>query len=233
MWIKRGTKRELTVPPAQTPSCRPQPWILSWPRSWKFRRPQAILRAYQDVEDDLRRRLEAAGVKSVEPNRLTATQLAGLAADKGVITEQSEESVRGLGVLRNLAAHGQREVTPAQALDYLAMVDGVLYIPATRARAELIAMPVSLGWRFAPAEIHERRTSRQRHTCLRPWKRGSATQASAASTRFMRLTDSRGVAGGIRTTTGAANLLVPRSSGSRTSLCARSNRVKAPHAGVG
>lgn len=44
-----------------------------------------------------------------------------------MITSSTAEAVEGIAVLRNLSAHGRAsELTEDRALDYLALVDGVL-----------------------------------------------------------------------------------------------------------
>jgi hypothetical protein len=84
----------------------------------------AVLEAFGRVEQDLRARLEVAGRK---PSAVGAVALARVAKEAGLITAQSAEAVEGAAILRNLAAHRPEEVTPAIALDYLALVDGVLF----------------------------------------------------------------------------------------------------------
>jgi hypothetical protein len=88
---------------------------------------EAILRALDIMSGDLRRRLTADGYDGDDLETLTATQLATCAASRAVISEPSAEAVRALDVLRTLAARGGGHITPAQALDFLALTDRVLY----------------------------------------------------------------------------------------------------------
>ena len=84
----------------------------------------AVLAAFAEVEKALRRRLHDAGLPDIETSSMGRV-LEGAVAE-GAISTQSAESVRGLSVLRNMAAHG-RDVTPDEALEYLAMSDGAIY----------------------------------------------------------------------------------------------------------
>jgi hypothetical protein len=60
------------------------------------------------------------GVEDSQFAKLNANQIAALAAQRGVITEQSAEAVRALTVLRNLVAHGRATTLgPAEAADFL------------------------------------------------------------------------------------------------------------------
>lgn len=86
----------------------------------------SILRTHQRLEEDLRRRLQAEGVESVD-NR-SAIQLVGLGVSKGIFAESAAEAVRGVSVLRNLAAHGRgAEVTAGEAAEYVALVEATLF----------------------------------------------------------------------------------------------------------
>jgi hypothetical protein len=44
-----------------------------------------------------------------------------------MITPEALEAVEGVAVLRNLAAHNPREASEQQALEYLALIDAVLF----------------------------------------------------------------------------------------------------------
>jgi len=58
-----------------------------------------------------------------------AVGLARLAVRHERITPGTVSAVEGLSVLRNLAAHGSaREITAAQADEYLVLADAVLYV---------------------------------------------------------------------------------------------------------
>jgi hypothetical protein len=87
----------------------------------------AVLEAFARVEGELR-----SIVMSVDPEvaRMApgAVLLARVAAQTGRISAETVRAVEGIAVLRNLSAHGgAREVTTEQALDYLDLVDAVLF----------------------------------------------------------------------------------------------------------
>lgn len=87
----------------------------------------AVMQGYADIERALRHLLEDVADKKAL--RTGAAGLARLAVKEGRINEETARAIEGLGVLRNLAAHGQAgEVTPARAADYLALVSGVLFV---------------------------------------------------------------------------------------------------------
>jgi len=98
-------------------------------RSLAERSPSVAVReGYERIADELRRTLSDPVVDPhLDLDRLGAHTLAGLAAQHGLIREQSVEAVEGLSVLRNLAAHERTEVTTARALEYLELVDGALF----------------------------------------------------------------------------------------------------------
>ena len=59
---------------------------------------------------------------------LGAVRLARLALEHGLITPETENAIVGVTTLRNLAAHGRDEdISVERAMDYLALVDGVLF----------------------------------------------------------------------------------------------------------
>ena len=84
----------------------------------------AILSAFKHIELRLQELLKD---KIKFPSALTATALADSALSQGLITNESHNAVRGVLVLRDLAAHSPAEVSTDKALEYLALVDGVLY----------------------------------------------------------------------------------------------------------
>lgn len=89
---------------------------------------RAVLTAYELVVRVLREQLTAAGARVDLPETASAAQLGAVAAQAGVITRQSAESVQGLTVLRNLVVHGpERDLTPAQAREYVAMAAATIY----------------------------------------------------------------------------------------------------------
>ncbi|HEX5308254.1 MAG TPA: hypothetical protein VFW38_04165 [Solirubrobacteraceae bacterium] len=89
--------------------------------------PGAVIEGFMLVEAELRELVEAAE-ESSDGFRLGAAQLARRAVQHGVITPSTAEAVDGIAVMRNLVAHGgEREVTEERAIDYLTLVDGVLF----------------------------------------------------------------------------------------------------------
>jgi hypothetical protein len=97
--------------------------------------PQAaVLEAFSRVEQRLRELLFAEHV-TVDPD-LGATALARVAETAGLITPEAVSAVEGVAVMRNLVAHqrSRAEITVDQALDYLALIDGVLYALSRRPR---------------------------------------------------------------------------------------------------
>lgn len=87
----------------------------------------AVMEGYANIERALRQLLEDA--EDERALRTGASGLARLAVKQGLLNEETARAIEGLGVLRNLAAHGQAgEVTVERAVDYLALVDGVLFV---------------------------------------------------------------------------------------------------------
>jgi hypothetical protein len=87
----------------------------------------AVMEAYVRVEAELRQMLLETGMDLGEL-RAGAAGLARIAATNGRIPPETVRAVEGLGVLRNLAAHGRAgDLTPEQAHDYLVLADSVLY----------------------------------------------------------------------------------------------------------
>lgn len=88
----------------------------------------AVLEAYAVLEHELRNLVEAKTDVSGAELRKSAVGLARLADQHGVISQETARAVQGVSVLRNLAAHGSaRDITSEQAVDYLALVDAVLF----------------------------------------------------------------------------------------------------------
>jgi hypothetical protein len=99
------------------------------------RLPQAaVLEAFSRVEQRLREMLVAENV-TVDLD-LGATALARVAQTAGLITPEAVSAVEGVAVMRNLVAHqrSRAELTVDQALDYLALIDGVLYTLSRKPR---------------------------------------------------------------------------------------------------
>ena len=104
----------------------------------------AVLEAYSRIERTLRELLANSPVDPhLDLSQLGAHALADLAHQHGLISAKTQQAVEGLGVLRNLAAHGRAgELTPERAVEYLVLVDGTLFAmrmdrtqPEDRARA--------------------------------------------------------------------------------------------------
>lgn len=88
----------------------------------------AVLQAYSEIERALRQRLESVGVKQEEIQRSGGRQLARVAADHGVVSPETLNSIEGMVLLRNLAAHGQEyELSISRAREYLLLADAVIY----------------------------------------------------------------------------------------------------------
>jgi hypothetical protein len=86
----------------------------------------AVMEGYASIERVLRELL--ADVDDPRALRTGASGLAREAVKLGRVNEETARAIEGLGVLRNLAAHGQAgKVTVDRANDYLALVDAVLY----------------------------------------------------------------------------------------------------------
>lgn len=88
----------------------------------------AVMAAYAEIEEALRRHLTLAG--NVEPDRrpMAARQMAIIAEEHGIISRQTASAIEGATVLRNLAAHGRAsEIDRPKALDYLTLADAILY----------------------------------------------------------------------------------------------------------
>jgi hypothetical protein len=101
----------------------------------------AVMSAYAEIEQALRRKLIAAGYVDTERRPAGARQLANEAVRRELVSPQISQAVDGLTVLRNLAAHGPTdELDSRKALDYLVLADGVLY--AVEAKA---ASPRGIG----------------------------------------------------------------------------------------
>ena len=85
-----------------------------------------VIRQYSRLERELKRRLSEAGVADLD--RRSGTQLVALGVKNGLFTEASAEAVRGVSVLRNLAAHGSAsELTPEKVAEYEALIEAVIF----------------------------------------------------------------------------------------------------------
>jgi hypothetical protein len=88
----------------------------------------AVMEAYAVLERTIRAILHRARIEAEPDVRIGAVGLARVAVQADLITEETLRAVEGVAVLRNLAAHGHAsEVTPERALDYLALIDAILF----------------------------------------------------------------------------------------------------------
>lgn len=85
----------------------------------------AVLEAYRRVEQVLFSKTQH--ILQVEPRRLGGVGLARFAAQHELIPPASVRAIEGISVLRMLVAHGREEATFQQAMEYLDLVDAVLY----------------------------------------------------------------------------------------------------------
>lgn len=86
----------------------------------------AVLEAHHAVERELRDVVTSFDISV--PESAGAVRLARLAAQRGILTQESVRAVEAISVLRNLIAHGgAREVSNEQAEEYLAYTDAVLF----------------------------------------------------------------------------------------------------------
>jgi hypothetical protein len=92
-----------------------------------------ILRAYRLLEEELARQLGEAGVKDAD--KKTANQLVALGRQKSMFNDSTAEAVRGVSVLRNLAAHGHGERTTArEAAEYVDLINAILFTLSVKPR---------------------------------------------------------------------------------------------------
>jgi hypothetical protein len=85
----------------------------------------AIVEAHSRLEHELR---ELTKDLTVDQRPRGVVALARLALEHGLITPETFNAIEGVTTLRNLAAHGRlAEVSPERAMDYLALVDAVLF----------------------------------------------------------------------------------------------------------
>jgi hypothetical protein len=87
----------------------------------------AVIEAFARIEGKLRDLLRSAGDASAD-EKMGVMALVRQALDQNLITPETANAVEGLSVLRNLAAHGRTgEVSEERALDYITLVDALLY----------------------------------------------------------------------------------------------------------
>jgi hypothetical protein len=85
----------------------------------------AVLEAAARIERALAGRFESTGADV--PPRRGMRDLARRAVGQGLISDETARAIDGLMILRNLAAHGQEDVTPERAREFLALAEAVLY----------------------------------------------------------------------------------------------------------
>jgi hypothetical protein len=126
-WARAVVEVQGEVPPArEMRAITPPPANLSDLVDLAERSPaRVILEGYRRVEQTLAGLVDGAGLGVDQP--VDARQLARLAARADLISSETVRSVDGVAVLRNLAAHRPDDVTTAKALEYLALVEAVLY----------------------------------------------------------------------------------------------------------
>ncbi|MGH9226848.1 MAG: hypothetical protein ACRD2W_24375 [Acidimicrobiales bacterium] len=84
----------------------------------------AVVESFGRIEAELRSML--AGEDAAD--RLGANALARLARRRGLITGETLNAIEGLGVLRNLAAHGRpTDLDARRAVEFVALADAVLF----------------------------------------------------------------------------------------------------------
>ncbi|GAB4050193.1 hypothetical protein [Catellatospora paridis] len=84
----------------------------------------AIMEKSVEIERELTEKLKSAQVEFRFPS--TMRGLADIAARTGLITMGLFSSIVGLSRMRNIAAHGEIDVTPSQAVEFVVLADAVL-----------------------------------------------------------------------------------------------------------
>ena len=85
----------------------------------------AVMTAYRRIEERLTEILD--GDDALPRDWVTGRQLAKIAWERGLISEEARAAIDGLSVLRNLTAHVGGDISADRARDYLALADAVLY----------------------------------------------------------------------------------------------------------
>ncbi len=85
----------------------------------------AVLAAYRRIEARLTEILDGADARP--RNWVNGRQLAKIAWERGLISEEARAAIEGLTGLRNLTAHVSDDNSVDRARDYLALADAVLY----------------------------------------------------------------------------------------------------------
>lgn len=88
----------------------------------------AVLAAYAEIEEALRRQLALTGELESDRSLMSARQMAVIAEEHRIISRQTASAIEGATVLRNLVAHGRAsEIDRAKAIDFLTLADAILY----------------------------------------------------------------------------------------------------------
>jgi hypothetical protein len=83
------------------------------------------MEASKRIEYRLSEMLDGSGESS--PRRLGTRELARLARERSLISDETLAAIEGMSVLRNLVAHSRDDIGVDRALDYLALTDAVMY----------------------------------------------------------------------------------------------------------
>jgi len=95
----------------------------------------AVLEATERLERELTTRIRDAGGWVFSGGGLVS--LARQALDANLMSPETANAVQGIAVLRNLAAHDRMSrLSPAQAQEYLSLVDATIFAVRQRPRAE-------------------------------------------------------------------------------------------------
>jgi hypothetical protein len=85
----------------------------------------AVMEAYGRIEERLAEML--GDLAEPLQRRLSGREMARLARERGLISDETLGAIEGLSVLRNLVAHARDDIDVDRARDYLALADAVLY----------------------------------------------------------------------------------------------------------
>lgn len=96
---------------------------------------QAIVRAYDSIENRLVRLADAQAVSRAVPSDESSRAIEERLLGAGVLSEKTAHAVRGVAAMRNLAVHASGdEPTAKRAEEFIALADGVLYAIDAEAR---------------------------------------------------------------------------------------------------
>ncbi|MGW5054595.1 hypothetical protein [Actinokineospora sp. NPDC004072] len=100
----------------------------------------AVVDAAAEIESALRTLLARHGLSDTEL-RMGMRELSSTAVERELISASTHRAIEGLSVLRNLAAHGRGRIEYAQAVDFLALADAVMYSLTAARSVELGRLP--------------------------------------------------------------------------------------------